>query len=100
MQTISFQKNTDHSRCPSQLLLVFLQLLPVADLCNLPSLKGKRFYNRLFCPVVTLWYFIFQRLHSDHSLDNVLCDAHNGGVDALRSRFSKLIRSTASGLLQ
>lgn len=108
MQALSLQKNASlprlqtpsqsapSARCPRELLRVFLQLLPLADLLELPSLAGKRFYKRLFCPVVTLWYFIFQRLQSDHSLDNVLCDAHNGGADALRSQLSKKLRSTAT----
>lgn len=82
--------------CPRQLLGVFLQLLPLADLLNSHSLSGKRFYQRLFCPVVTLWYFIFQRLQADHSLDNVLGDAHGGGADALRPLLSKNLRSTAT----
>jgi len=107
MQALSLQKNAAlprlrtpcqpaPARCPRQLLGVFLQLLPLADLCGVPSLAGKRFYKRLFCPVVTLWYLIFQRLQSDHSLDNVLCDAHNGGADALRPELSKKLRSTAT----
>jgi hypothetical protein len=82
--------------CPRQLLGIFLQLLPLADLLDSASLSGKRFYNRLFCPVVTLWYFIFQRLQPDHSLDNVLGDAHSGGADALREHLSKKLRSTAT----
>lgn len=97
MQALSLQKSTTApARCPHELLCVFLQLLPLADLFGLPSLAGKRFYQRLFCPAVTLWYFIFQRLQSDHSLDNVLCDAHNGGADALRPELSKKLRSTST----
>jgi len=83
-------------RCPRELLRVFLQLLPLDEIFDLPSLAGKCFYERLFCPGVTLWYLIFQRLQSDHSLDNVLCDAHNGGADALRPGLSKKILSTAT----
>ena len=108
MQALSFQKNAalprlqtpcqsaPPARCPRELLGVFLQLLPFAELFDLPSLAGKRFYKRLFCPGVTLWYFIFQRLQPDHSLDNVLCDAHNGGADALRPELSKKLLSTAT----
>ena len=33
-------------------------------------------YERLFTPLVTLWYLVFQRLDLDHSLDRVLTDAH------------------------
>lgn len=82
--------------CPRQLLRVFLQLLPMADLLKLPSLSGKRFYQRIFCPVVTLWYFIFQRIQPDHSLDCVLSDAHAGGADALRPHLSEKLNSTAT----
>ena len=108
MQALSSQKNAalprlqtpcqsaPPARCPRELLGVFLQLLPFAELLDLPSLAGKRFYKRLFCPGVTLWYFIFQRLQPDHSLDNVLCDAHNGGADALRPDLSKKLLSTAT----
>jgi len=108
MQALSFQKNAalprlqtpcqsaPPARCPRELLGVFLQLLPFAELLDLPSLAGKRFYKRLFCPGVTLWYFLFQRLQPDHSLDNVLCDAHNGGADALRPELSKKLLSTAT----
>jgi hypothetical protein len=71
-------------------------LLPLPELWKLPSLQGKGFYKRLFCPIVTLWYLIFQRLASDPSLDNVLCDAQAGGADALREDLSKKLRSTAT----
>jgi hypothetical protein len=97
MQALSLQKNVaPPARCPRELLGVFLQLLPFAELLDLPSLAGKRFYQRIFCPAVTLWYFIFQRLQPDHSMDNVLCDAHNGGADALRPELSKKLLSTAT----
>ena len=102
MQALSLQKNAGlpslqaPARCPRELLGVYLQLLPFAELFDLPCLAGKRFYKRLFCPGVTLWYFIFQRLQPDHSLDNVLCDAHNGGADALRPELSKKLLSTAT----
>lgn len=84
------------SRCPRELLSVFLQLLPSAELFNLPSLAGKGFYQRIFCPVLTLWYFIFQRLQADHSLDKVISDVHNGGADVLRPELSKKLLSTAT----
>ncbi len=90
------RRQPDSSRCPRELLSVFLQLLPFAELFNLPSLAGQGFYQRIFCPVLTLWYFIFQRLQSDHSLDKVISDVHNGGADALRPQLSKKLRSTAT----
>jgi hypothetical protein len=102
MQALSLQKTAGlpslqaPARHPRELLGVFLQLLPLAELLGLPSLAGRRFYKRIFCPALTLWYFIFQRIQSDHSLDNVLCDAHNGGADALHPELSKKLLSTAT----
>lgn len=78
---------------PAQLLRFFLQLLPLPALLNLPALKGKRFYNRLFNPTVTLWYLLFQRLHPDHTLDAALSDARNGGADRLNQSLSRRLRS-------
>lgn len=48
------------------------------------------FYDRLFTPLVTLWYLVFQRLDLDPSLDRVLVDAHAGGADALSPRGKRL----------
>ena len=45
----------------------------------MPALKGKRFYDRLFTPRVTLWQLLFQRVHPDHTLDAALSDARAGG---------------------
>ena len=85
--------------CPfsaRQLLGFFLRLLPRGELWRLPGLKNKRFYQRLFTPIVTLWYLIFQRLHFDHTLERVVADARAGGADSLRKRLSKKLRSTAT----
>lgn len=41
------------------------------------------FYQRLFTPLITLWYLVFQRLSKDHSLEGVVSDARLGGADAL-----------------
>jgi hypothetical protein len=46
--------------------------------------------------MVTLWYLIFQRLGSDHTLEKVLTDAHAGGADALRPGLSQKLRSNAT----
>ena len=67
--------------------------MPIPALLRLPSLKGKRFYNRLFSPRVTLWYLIFQRLHPDHTLDAALSDARMGGADRLNKGLSRRLRS-------
>ena len=60
------------------------------------SLKKGRFYDRLFTPLVTLWYLIFQRLTPDHTLEKVVADAHAGGADALGPGLSQKLRSTAT----
>lgn len=77
-----------------QLLALFRRLLPQRELWKLPSLKGGGFYRRLFTPVVTLWYLIFQRLGFDSTLQNVVVDALAGGANSLRRGLSKKLRST------
>ena len=79
-----------------QLLELFRGLLPRRELWKLPSLKSKRFYERLFTPIVTLWYLIFQRLAFDHTLEGVVADAQAGGADSLCKRLSKKLLSTAT----
>jgi hypothetical protein len=97
MHTTSSKKNTSTasptSLTPAQLLGFFLQLLPHHTLRHLPALKGKRFYDRLFNPLVTLWYLLFQRLHPDHTLQAVLTDARAGGGDALQRKLSAQLLS-------
>lgn len=44
------------------------------------------FYDRIFTPVVTLWYMIFQRLNADHTLQAAVTDLHSGGADRLSPR--------------
>ena len=61
----------------------------------LPCQKG-RFYDRLFTPLVTLWYLIFQRLAADHTLEKVVTDAQAGGANALRPGLSQKLRSSAT----
>jgi hypothetical protein len=65
---------------------------------HLPALKGKTFYDRLFTPLVTLWYLLFQRLNHDHSLDGALADAQHGGANKLNGKLAgrSLSCSTAS----
>lgn len=85
-----------HSHSPRQLLAFFLQLLPLPELWKLPSLQGRGFYERLFSPIVTLWYLMFQRLQPDSTLDKVVCDAQVGGADALCPGLSEKLRSSAT----
>ena len=79
-----------------QLLDRFLDLLPCRQLWKLPALKNAKLYERLFTPIVTLWYLIFQRLAPDHTLERVLADAQAGGADSLCKRLSKKLLSIAT----
>jgi len=83
---------------PAQLLLFFVQLLPHRALRQLPALRDKGFYNRLFSPLVTLWYLLFQRLNPDHSLEAALSDARTGGGNRINKKLSRQLvsGSTAS----
>ena len=82
-----------------RLLAAFLHLLPGRSLRRLPSLAPSRFYDRLFNPIVTLWYLIFQRLHVDSTLQAALADAWAGGADRLRRGLSRKLRSVATTAL-
>ncbi len=84
---------------PQQLLALFLDLLPCRQLWRLSSLKHAPFYDRLFNPIVTLWYFIFQRLQPDATLQAALADAWAGGADRLRRGLSQKLRSFATTAL-
>lgn len=74
----------------------FRRLLPSRQVWQLAALKRQPLYDRLFTPLVTLWYLLFQRLGSDHTLEKVLTDAHAGGADALRPGLSQKLRSNAT----
>jgi len=82
---------------PAQLLRFFLQLLPHRALRKLPALQQFTFYERLFTPLVTLWYLLFQWLHHDHTLEAVLCDARAGGADRLNPKLSRRLVSSSTG---
>jgi DDE family transposase len=81
---------------PAQLLSFLVRLLPHRALRKLPALQGRRFYDRLFTPLVVLWYLLFQRLNPDHSLDAALCDARAGGADRINKRLSRKLRSDST----
>jgi hypothetical protein len=80
----------------AQLLAAFRRLLPSRQIWRLASLRKGRFYDRLFTPLVTLWYLIFQRLAADHTLEKVVADAQAGGANALRPGLSQKLRSSAT----
>ncbi len=69
-----------------QLLPVFQELLPVEVIRDLVRASGKRFYERLFTPLVMVWGFIYQRLNNDHTCDAVVSYIASGAVDHLDDR--------------
>ena len=79
------------------MLRFFLQLLPTRALLKLPALQRLTFYERLFTPLVTLWYLLFQWLNHDHGLQAVLTDARAGGADRLNPKLSRRMVSTSTG---
>ena len=95
-------KNTAPAPAPplpyssAKLQAFFTRLLPHRQIWNLPSLKTKRFYERLFTPVVTLWYLIFQRLQFDPTLQGVVADARAGGANGLCKGLSNRLLSAAT----
>ncbi len=89
-------KPTPPKPSPAQLLTFFLKLLPRRALCQLPALKNLTFYDRLFTPMVTLWYLLFQRLNADHTLDAALSDARSGGADRINKKLSRRLRSDST----
>lgn len=101
---IKWQKNAPQPNPPpltpafttAQLLGFFLRLLPRRAFLHLPALQDLTFYERLFTPMVTLWYLLFQWLNADHTLDAVLTDAHAGGADRLNGKLSRRLRSHAT----
>lgn len=84
-----------------QLLALFTRLLaqPLGQPWPLAPSGRRRFYDRLWSPLITLWYLLWQRLHLDPTLDAVVKDARTGGVDALCAPHKKLsarLRSRAT----
>jgi hypothetical protein len=82
---------------PADLLRFFLQFLPRRALLRLPALKTLTFYERLFTPLVTLWYLLFQWIHADHTLHAVLADARAGGAHRLNRKLARHLRSSSTG---
>ena len=57
------------------------------------------FYDRLWSPLITLWYLIWQWLQSKHTLERVVLDARRGGADRLcppATPLSKGLKSKAT----
>ncbi len=83
-----------------QCLQVFKRLLRQTQLKLALEKTELCFYDRLFTPMVTLWYMIFQRLTHDHTLQAAVSDLHSGGADQLSSKqekpLSRRIKSLAT----
>lgn len=73
----------------SELLPVFQELLPVRVVTELVYASEKRFYVRIFTPLILLWCMIYQRLHSDHACDAVVSYVKSGAIDHLAERPDK-----------
>jgi putative transposase len=69
-----------------QLLERFRKLLPGPLLASWLAASPHAFYERAFTPLVTLWYCLFQRLHQNHHLSQIVEDARAGGADRLSPR--------------
>ncbi|MCB0203087.1 MAG: hypothetical protein KDI03_23680, partial [Anaerolineae bacterium] len=52
---------------PCEFWLLFQSYLPSQLVEQWIAQVSKRFYRRLYTPVVVLWGFIFQRLQADHT---------------------------------
>lgn len=94
---VSKNPTAPHAFTPAELLRFFLQLLPRRALLRLPALKSLTFYERLFSPLVTLWYLLFQWIHADRTLQAVVSDARSGGAHRLNPKLARQMRSSSTG---
>jgi Transposase DDE domain len=53
-------------------------------------------YERLWTPLITLWYLVWQCLQPKHTLEKVVTDARRGGADRLCSRGKSLSQKLKS----
>ena len=83
---MSAQSHSQEQPTISQLLPVFEELLPVQVVRKLIRDSKRRFYERLFTPLVVIWGLTFQRLNSDHTCDATLSHIAGGAVDHLDDR--------------
>ncbi len=82
-----------------ELLAPFARWLALEDLPQPERKTPRPFYRRAWCPRLTLWYLIGQRLSPHHPLAAVVADARRGGADALsraKRPLSRCLRSSAT----
>lgn len=85
------------SRCDAQTLRqLFVRLFQPDELLQWLPVKGRGFYQRLFPPLIVLWYFFFLRLGHRVTLNDVLIDAHHGGADRLSDSIPPLSQRLVS----
>jgi putative transposase len=81
----------------AQLLRRFHKLLPATLLMGwMAAATPLSFYLRAFTPLITLWYFLFQRLNQNHRLSHVVQDARDGGADRLSPKGKRLSEQLTS----
>ena len=79
-----------------RLLKLFVKLAAAFGDLAPPAGRKRNYYQRIFCPLVTLWGMVLQRLLKDPTLDNLVTQFSHGKADALRPgkrRLSKKIKS-------
>ena len=84
---------------PAQVLELFTRLLALQPLTPWRTRRKGFAYARIWTPLITLWYLLWQRLQDDLTLDAVVQDAHDGGADALTPGprpLSQRLRSAAT----
>lgn len=79
------------------MLPLFKRFLPSQKVTELVTATGKRFYQRLFIPIVTLWGFAFQRLNPDHSCDAAVSYLASGAADDLCPNLSARMSDNTAG---
>ena len=74
---------------PQELLPVYQELLPPAVIQELVKASDQRFYERLLPPLVLVWGWLYQRLHSDHTCDAAVSYLSSGAADHLDRRHAQ-----------
>ena len=66
-----------------EIMPIYQELFPRHKIQVLVKAAKVKLYWRVLTPLVVLWGFIIQRLHSDHSCDAVVSHLHTGAADDL-----------------